>query len=351
MTPTLFRRLKYAALALAFMVPLAAGIVVLRFDPADFARQLVELTQKDRQRALRLEGDVRLIFFPGLGVEVGKCLLGGRGNAKPFAAFDQLRLELAWLPLLVRGEVVVKGVGLRGLRADLWREPGGATNFGDLLAGYDARWPRFALTRMNIENAEIRFRDDLAGHAYALHVDHGQALVSSKEIDLEAHGFGFGLNDLAVGMQFARPADKYANTLALALTGKHRADNFDLRLVAVNLQGAPEKFGAEKVSVVAQLGHGDDSLDAVLNLPAVAGSYDAAHAAEAMLEINRARKDGARSEKHSGAADLNLAKGWLEWPEAQTEVRLREPRKPEQATLRQGAARFDAASFISAPEN
>lgn len=344
MTDTARRRLKYVFLAVACAILLPAGSVALRFYPADFARQL-----ENRQRALRLEGAARLTFFPGLGVELGKCALVGRGSDKPFATLDNLRLELAWLPLLVRGEVVVTGLRLRGLRADLLRSRDGTTNFGDVLAGYDTRWPRFELAGMKIEQAEIRFRDEIAGQTYALHVDSGQALVSSSGIDLEAHGSGFGLSELVVSMQFARPAEKYANTLALALNGKRGADNFDLRLVAANLHGGAEKFSAEKISLVAQLGHGDDSLDAALDLPAVAGSFDTAHATAAMLEINRSWKGGAQSNKHSGAADLSLAKGWLEWPAAQTEVRLRDWNKPEVASVRHGAARFDAATFTALP--
>lgn len=349
MTDITSRRLKYAFLILGCMILVLAGVAALRFDPAGFARQLVQLTQESRQRTLRLEGDARLTLFPGLGVEMSKCMLSGRGNGTTFATLANLRLELAWMPLLLRGEVVVKGIRVRGLRTELLRDRDGATNFADLLDGYDARWPRFDLTKMTIEQTEIRFRDESAGHTYALHVDSGQALFSPGEIELEARGSGLGLSELAVSMQFARPADKYANTLALALNGKRGADNFDLRLVAANLHGAPEKFSAEKISLVAQLGHGDDSLDAALDLPAVAGGFDAAHAAAATLEINRAWKSGALSSKHSGAADLNLAKGWLEWPAAQTEVRLRDLNKPELARVWHGATRFDAATFIALP--
>ena len=349
MTIATARRLKYAFLALAGIILLLAGIATLRFDPAGFARQLVQLAQESGQRTLRLEGDARLTLFPGLGVELSKCMLSGRGDGKPFATLAGLRLELAWMPLLLRGEMVVKGIRVSGLRADLRRDRDGATNFGDMLVGHDARWPRFELNKIIVEQTEIRFRDETAGHAYALRVDSGQALFGPGGIDLEAHGSGFGLSELAVSMQFVRTAENHANTLALALNGKRGADNFDLRLVAANLRGAPDKFSAEKISVVAQLGHGDDSLDAVLDLPAVAGGFDAAHAAAAMLEINRAWKSGALSSKHSGAADLKLAKGWLEWPAAQTEVRLRDQNQPEVAHVRHGATRFDAATFAALP--
>lgn len=348
MSETTVRRLKYTLLSLAGILGLLAVIATLRFDPAGFARQLVQLAQESGQRTLRLEGDARLTLFPGLGVELGKGTLGGRGG-KPFATLAGLRLELAWMPLLLRGEAVVKGLRVNGLRADLLRDRDGATNFGDVLVGHDARWPRFELNKIIVEQTEIRFRDEIAGHAYALRVDSGQALFGPGGIDLEARGAGFGLSEMGVSMQFAQPAEKYANTLALALNGKRGADNFDLRLVAANLHGAPEKFSAEKISLVAQLGHGDDSLDAVLDLPAVAGGFDAAHAAAAMLEINRAWKSGALSSKHSGAADLKLAKGWLEWPAAQTEVRLRDRNQPEVAQVRHGATRFDAATFAALP--
>lgn len=346
MTETTARRLKYVFLALACMLLILAGIAMLRFDPAGFARQLVRLAQESGQRTLRLEGDARLTLFPGLGVELSKCMLSGRGNGKTFATLASLRLELAWMPLLLRGETVVKSIRVNGLRADLLRDREGATNFGDLLDGDGARWPRFELHKINIEHTEIRFRDESAGHAYALRVDSGQVLFGPGGIDLDARGSGLGLSELAVSMQFARPAEKHANTLALALNGKRGADNFDLRLVAANLRGAPEKFSAEKISLVAQLGHGDDSLDAVLDLPAVAGGFDAAHAGAAMLEINRAWKSGALSSKHSGAADLKLAKGWLEWPAAQTEVRLRDRNKPEVVRVWHGATRFDAAAAL-----
>ncbi len=120
-------------LVLVAMAALAAYLAFV-FDANDYRDRLSELVAEQTGRELTLSGEMKLSVFPWLGFELGALELG---NAKgfsdrPFAALSAAEARVKLLPLL-RKEVAVDRVVLKGLQLSLERRADGKTNWDDLL--------------------------------------------------------------------------------------------------------------------------------------------------------------------------------------------------------------------------
>jgi len=127
--------LKWVLITAGAIVLLAAGalaFIAATFDPNQYKAQAAAVVKEKTQRTLTVEGDVRLMLFPKLGVHLGKTRLSEVRSEKDFAQLDDMRVSLALIPLLSR-QVVVDEVRLTGLHANLVKRKDGKTNFDDLL--------------------------------------------------------------------------------------------------------------------------------------------------------------------------------------------------------------------------
>jgi len=127
--------LKWVLIAAGGSVLLFAGalaFIAAIFDPNQYKARVADLVREETQRTLTIEGDIRLMLFPKLGVHLGKTRLSEFQSDKDFAGLDDMRVSLALIPLLSR-RVVVDHIQLDGLRANLVKRKDGTTNFDDLL--------------------------------------------------------------------------------------------------------------------------------------------------------------------------------------------------------------------------
>src|SRR4051812_45154386 len=127
--------LKWVLITAGAVVLLMAGalaFIAATFDPNQYKAQAAAVVKEKTQRTLTIEGDVRLMLFPKLGVHLGKTRLSEVGSEKDFAQLDDMRVSLALIPLLSR-QVVVDEVRLAGFHANLVKRKNGKTNFDDLL--------------------------------------------------------------------------------------------------------------------------------------------------------------------------------------------------------------------------
>jgi AsmA protein len=188
-------RIRIAVIALGATVLVlgsAFGIVAARFDPNAYKSAIVERVYEKTRRTLTIGGDITLAFYPRLGVNLGKASLSERGGQGEFAALDSVRLSFALVPLLLRQEVVVDRIELRGMRATVVREPDGGMNIDDLTAarvkqpagqagaagnaGAGPAKVRFAVDSIRVDNAHLRFDDRKAGRMFdiaRLNIDSG----------------------------------------------------------------------------------------------------------------------------------------------------------------------------------
>ncbi|MBT0963499.1 AsmA family protein [Denitromonas iodatirespirans] len=124
-----------AGLTVLVLVVLAAlaAYLSLFFDANDYRERLSALVAERTGRQLTLSGELKLSVFPWLGFELGAAELG---NAKgfsdrPFAALTAAEARVKLLPLL-RQEVAIDRVVLKGLQLSLERRADGTTNWADL---------------------------------------------------------------------------------------------------------------------------------------------------------------------------------------------------------------------------
>ncbi len=134
------RTLKYIAIVIGGLLVLllaAAAIIAATFKPADYKPVLIRLVQEKTQRTLSIPGDIRLSFFPKLGLDLGKLTLSERNGSANFASVEHANVSLAVLPLLSK-RVVIDRIAIDGLHATVVRFRDGSTNYDDLLGKQDA---------------------------------------------------------------------------------------------------------------------------------------------------------------------------------------------------------------------
>jgi AsmA protein len=122
----------YALLGLLLLLAAGAAILALTFNPNQYKEEVEKLVKEMTGRTLKFHGDVKLAFWPSLGVSLGKVTLSRRASEHDFAAFDSAHVSVRVLPLL-RGEASVDQVRIAGLRASVIRATGGKFDFEDLL--------------------------------------------------------------------------------------------------------------------------------------------------------------------------------------------------------------------------
>lgn len=125
--------LLYALGGLIAALVLFVGIVLLVVDPNDYRGQIEQIVERQTGRALTIEGDLDLTFFPRFGIEVGSTRLaeaGGFGD-EPFLQVERVQLAVQVLPLL-SGELVLDTIILEQPRIRLVRLEDGRANWETL---------------------------------------------------------------------------------------------------------------------------------------------------------------------------------------------------------------------------
>lgn len=182
---------KWALIGLGAVVLLFAGalaFIAATFDPNQYKAQVAALVKEKTQRTLTIEGDVRLMLFPKLGVQLGKTRLSEFNSDKEFAGIDTMRVSLALMPLLSR-QVVVDQIQIDGLRASLIKHKDGKTNFDDLLGTRESTQDATAPASETRSSASTPIRFDING------VKVSKVALSWKD---EATGAEYVVSDLAL---------------------------------------------------------------------------------------------------------------------------------------------------------
>src|SRR5882672_9278696 len=172
--------IKYLWLVLGGVVALvAAGIVVfaLTFDPNRYKDDIERIAKERTGRTLKLQGELKLVFFPSLGASVAGVMLSERGSGREFVRLESAHASVKLLPLL-HGQVIVDAVRVSGLRAQLVKNKDGTYNFSDLLEG-KAEKPGlkrkeqstpviFDIAGVEIDRAAVAYRDTSTGQEISL---------------------------------------------------------------------------------------------------------------------------------------------------------------------------------------
>jgi len=314
--------LKYGLVTLAgagVLSVLLLAAVSLAIDPNDYKPQIVQLVKEKKQRTLTLAGDIKLAFFPKLGLDLGSASVSEFQGEREFAAVEGARLYLSWWPLL-KNELVVDQVRIEGVRANLVRFKDGTTNFDDLLKKEEQdKQIKFDIDSVIVDRSALSLRDELGGRQFVLsdiklrtgrlangkpseaiadfklqsdnpqinahcHVTTGLTFDTEakryafKGMNLEIQGEAAGFSNLGVGLKGDVALDLGANmllveNLAAAVAWKKSKDDIDVRLTAPKLQWVADKMVSEKITLVAKVQQSaGDEIGLVASIPAITGN-------------------------------------------------------------------------------
>jgi AsmA protein len=330
------KALKYALIAVAAIVVLFALLLVgiaLTVNPNKYKPQIIELVKEKKQRTLTLEGDIKLALFPKLGIDLGKGSISEHNGTAEFAAINNVRLSVAWLPLLHK-ELVVDHVAVDGVRANLVRYKDGSTNFDDLLSKEkdESQQVKFDIDSIKISDASLKFDDRKEGRTLAIdklnaktgrirnatptdvelefdvqsskpklatHVQLSSGLTFDLDkkryaldgLKLNTKGDALGITGLDVSLQGdldARPQETYfvAKDLKGELKGKRGADVLEAKLDAPGLELTKDKVTSAKLVLEAKVQQPDGSLNLNLALPSLEGSGKAFKTSQITLDVD-----------------------------------------------------------------
>lgn len=173
--------LKYILLSLAIILSLivgVAGYLIAAFKPNDYKQQIIQAVKDEQHRTLKLGGDIRLVFFPQIGVSVENISLSEYESDKEFASMESARVSLALLPLL-SGRLFVSDVSVNGVKAAVVKFRDGTSSLDDLIGkkedagrtlsateAHPATPIDFDIAEIRIEHAEASYRDESSGEQY-----------------------------------------------------------------------------------------------------------------------------------------------------------------------------------------
>lgn len=240
--------LKYGLMgagAAATLVAGGAAYLAATFDPNDYKPQIIKAVKEKKQRTLKLDGDIKLTFFPSIGASLGKASLSEFKSEKEFASLDGARVSLALLPLF-SGQAVVNEVAVNGLKVALVKLKSGKTNIDDLLGKSEGKGEikaeskpegppvRFDIASVRIEKTELSYRDENTGAQYTL-----------KDIQLKTGRIASGVPvkvDLGARLQASQPRLDMAAQLKTSLAFDQEKQTY--RVEGLDLQAKGEMDGS-----------------------------------------------------------------------------------------------------------
>ncbi|MCK5769345.1 AsmA family protein [Algiphilus sp.] len=179
--------LKIAAIVIAVIILLLIGALATAaalFDPNDYRDEIAGAVEQQTGRSFAIEGDLSLSIFPWLAVGAEGMTLGnaeGFGD-EAFAEVAEVSAGIELLPVLLRREIVLDEITLKGLRLNLAVDAQGRSNWADLAerSSEQAEQPpaeseepiaekggtsirSLDVSGISIEDAALSYRDAAAG--------------------------------------------------------------------------------------------------------------------------------------------------------------------------------------------
>ncbi len=318
------------------VLAVAGGIAIaVLFDANTLKAEIERTVQAKTGRTLKLEGDLKLAFWPSIGASIGRASLSDRGATGTFIGLESAHVSVAVMPLLSK-QIVVNGVRLDGLKATVTRSKDGRFNFDDLLGVPVAKDDkpaaptprpeeggavRFDIGGVRIERSTISYRDAKTGKAIdvtelnlrtgriaddvpgtfelsaqvkstAPAVDARVALVGAYRfnlakkafalsgLDAKVEGAAAGITGLLLTLKGDVAADPAAQTysvtgFALNAKGARAQEVFEATVTAPKLSISPAKAGGEAINAQFALKGPQRTADVTLKLSGVEGSAKA----------------------------------------------------------------------------
>src|SRR6267142_1338689 len=211
----------YAIAGVVVLLVLGVAVFAMTFDPNRYKGQIETIVKEKTGRTLSLKGNLELAFWPALGAKVNGVTLSERGSEQPFVALDSAHASVAVLPLL-RGQAIVDGIRVSGLKATIVKEKDGRFNFSDLLEAKDQPAAQKPAEKKAAE------RQDTGGQAVAFDIGKVELDRSALTYIDKASGQELAVNDLKLST--GRIAQKAGGKLELKAALKGKNPDLDVKL-------------------------------------------------------------------------------------------------------------------------
>jgi len=331
--------LKYGLIGTGAVIGIAvagAAYIAATFNPNDYKAQIIQAVKDSKQRSLRLDGDIKLSFFPNIGANLGKVSLSEFNSDKEFAAVETARVSLALMPLLSK-QVVINEVAVSGLKAALVKHKNGTANIDDLLGKDEKKKDngqqvKFDIAAVSIEKTSLSYRDETTGAQYAikdlnlktgriangvptkidlsfnaqanqpklditaqlktiLTFDLEKQRYQLEGLDLQASGAALDIGNLKLKAGGDASADLTtqefgAKKFTLNATGTKAKDNFEAKLDAPALSLTKDKFSGDKLTLNARLDGASGNVAAALSLPGLEGNAQSFKSSAFTLDLD-----------------------------------------------------------------
>lgn len=387
-----------AILALLVLVALAAGVIAWRFDPAWAKQKLTQAVYEQKQRTLKIDGDLALSFFPSVGVKLGQASLSEPRSTEEFASVAGAQVSVRVLPLLSR-QLVVDRVDMDGVRARIVRGKDGRFNFDDLLSGGKdegkARAPEgekpvaFDIAGVRITRSAVVVRDDSTGRtfqiddasaktgrlsqaasgplelAFKVHsaqprleaavnvagnyrYDLARKQYAIEKLDVKVKGDVLALKSLDAAIKAAQagwgatPGSIQLQELGVTAQGKLDADTLDVKLDVPRLASAGERASGQAASGTVRLAGPQKQLDAKVDLSGIEGTAATLNIANLSAQWSLKQGTLVAQGRTAGAAQADMKAQTLTLPKLTGEVQLAHPQLP----VKQLKAQLDATTRV-----
>ncbi|MDH0341748.1 AsmA family protein [Chromobacterium haemolyticum] len=191
----------YSLTALVAVVVLVQSLIYWQFDEAQVRGTLSHALQ-DTGRVISIEGRVTPVLFPAPGIQIEKLSVSEPGLQTPFARVEELRVGLAWWPLLF-GNREVSSVALYGPSANISRGEDGRLSIADLFQRHSQSSFSIKLDTLKIREGTLVLSDQMT---------HTDSRVASISLDAEDLRGGASLSAGAILEQGSRPVRLAVNT-------------------------------------------------------------------------------------------------------------------------------------------
>lgn len=393
----MFKKTLIAAAVLLTLLTIAAIALISSFDPNDYKDDLTTIVREKQQRTLKIDGDIKLSYFPKLGIKLGKTSLSERASEQPFASINEAHLALAVMPLL-RKELVIDEIRLDGVSAVLTRDKSGKTNVDDLItpekdakdkpSDDQGQVVKLDIAGFMLEDSNLELRDSQGGMQVSLKnvalrtgriapgvpieldlradVDAREPRVAGKvalkggltfdakagryaisKFDANINGSGFGIRDGKLSLKGNALLDLSGQRietdgLSLEASGMRGSAPFELELDAPRLAISPQSASGSAIKGSAKLS-GAQSADVKFNATGVSGNAQSFSIAKLTLDFKL--KQGARDLSGTFSSPLrgNINGRSFELPTIAADITINDPAMT-QKTVRlpiSGSARAD----------
>lgn len=199
-------------------------------DQNNYKPLIIQYVKKEMHRELEFNGDISFALLPKLGVSLKHFSLSEYKSSKKFVTAEHIHLTLPLKPLL-KNQLVIDEIIVKGLKGTLIRFADGRTNIDDLLSP-DEQTMEFDLGEIRIEDATFVLHD----------------AINKKQVALS--GLTFGASKITNNMLNKLELETSGIMVNL---GKKDKQNFVTKLNVPNLQFGKNNIESSHVKLAIKI--------------------------------------------------------------------------------------------------